>query len=133
MRGLDKVAFAGRHDQIIDADGFRGRRNRRAWESDVDDALKNDDVLDARLIECVVIEASQAVYAQFHGNRRRIMKNPVAYDSCVQHPEREALLRQPFGKDIRPAPVGIRSRTVAVDTGVAEHGYGRCRKRCGTG
>src|SRR5437899_366184 len=90
MCPLDELLHAGY--QIIHANGFRGGRHRRAWKPDVDDALKNDDVLDARLIERVVIKASQPVYAEFRSNLRRIMKNPVTYDPRVQHPERNALL-----------------------------------------
>src|SRR5713226_3170249 len=67
MRPLDELLHA--RDQIIDADGFRRGRELRAWEPDVDDALKNDDVFNARLIKRVVIEASQAIYAEFRNNR----------------------------------------------------------------
>lgn len=91
MRRLDELFHTD--DQIIDTDSFRGGRHRRAGQADVDDPLKNDDVFDVRLIERVMIEASQAVDAKFHSSRRRIMKNPIAYDSRVQHAERETLLQ----------------------------------------
>lgn len=42
---------------------WRRSDHRSAWQADVDDPLKNDDVFDVRLIERVMIEASQAVDA----------------------------------------------------------------------
>src|SRR5579864_7473412 len=101
MPPLNELLHA--RDQIIDADGFTRGRKLRTWQPDVDNAFKNDDVFDARPIKRVVIKASQPVYAEFGSSLRGIMKNPVAYNSRVQHPKREAVLRQPFGQNIGPA------------------------------
>ena len=84
MRPLNQPLHA--HDQIMHADLLRRGRKRRPWKPDVHDAFQHDHVFHSRLIERVLLEARQAVYAEFHSLLRRIMKNPVANDSRIEHP-----------------------------------------------
>ena len=119
---------------------FRRWRRVLPGLANVVDAFEHDDVRDAWLRQCVVLEAGQGIDALSNCtdiNARRyngFTQNSIAGDSGIEDSQFQSLVDQPSGEMIRPAIVGVRSRARTISDRIAKSNdrTGRIRRSTST-